>query len=70
MDRGAASGRADFRLGELQLRADDPAREGEALAEILGLEPAGDAVEVGETVVRFLPGGPQGRPELDAELFV
>ena len=29
----------------------------------------GDAVQVGETVVRFLPGGPEGRPELVGERF-
>jgi hypothetical protein len=27
-------------------------------------------VTVGETLVRFTPKGPQGRPQLDAELFV
>jgi hypothetical protein len=59
-----------FRLAELQLRADDPAAKASALADMLAL-PANDGrVEVGETIVRFLPGGPQGRPELHAELFV
>jgi hypothetical protein len=60
----------DFRVGELQLRADDPAHKAEALAEVLGLDAAGDAVEVGEATVRFLPDGPQGRPQLEAELFL
>ena len=27
-------------------------------------------IEIGDTLVRFVPGGPQGRPELHAELFV
>jgi len=27
-------------------------------------------VMVGDTVVRFVPEGPQGRPQLHAELFV
>ena len=30
----------------------------------------GADVEVGDTLVRFVPGGPQGRPELYGELFV
>ena len=60
----------DLRLGELHLRADDPATKAAALSEILDLERDGDAVEVGDTIVRFVNGGPQGRPELHAELFV
>jgi catechol 2,3-dioxygenase-like lactoylglutathione lyase family enzyme len=63
-------GETDFRLGELHLLADDPARKATALAEVLGLQPAGDAVKVGDALVRFLPGGPQGRPQLEAELFL
>jgi hypothetical protein len=59
-----------FRLAELQLRADDPAAKAAALAELLELTADDGRVEIGETVVRFLPGGPQGRPELHAELFV
>jgi hypothetical protein len=59
-----------FRLGELHLRADDAPHKAAALAEVLGLEPRGTAVDVGETVVRFLPDGPQGRPQLEAELFL
>jgi catechol 2,3-dioxygenase-like lactoylglutathione lyase family enzyme len=57
-------------LGELQLAADDPAAKATALADLLELDVDGDAVLVGETVVRFLPGGPPGRPQLHAELFV
>jgi hypothetical protein len=34
------------------------------------VERDGSSVEVGETVVRFVRGGPQGRPELFGELFV
>ena len=59
-----------LRLAELQLRADDPQAKAAALGELLDL-PARDAsVEIGDTVVRFVGGGPQGRPELFAELFV
>jgi catechol 2,3-dioxygenase-like lactoylglutathione lyase family enzyme len=59
----------ELRVAELQLRADDPERKAGALADILGLEMADAAVEVGETIVRFVAGGPEGRPELYAERF-
>jgi hypothetical protein len=58
-----------LQLTELHLRADDPHAKAAALADLLELEVRGAAVEVGPTVVRFVPGGPQGRPELEAELF-
>ena len=57
-------------IGELQLRADDPFRKTEALADLLELPHRGSTLEVGETIVRFVDGGPVGRPELHAELFV
>jgi catechol 2,3-dioxygenase-like lactoylglutathione lyase family enzyme len=56
-------------LGELQLRADDPEEKAAALASLLGLEADRGAVEIGDALVRFIPGGPEGRPELHAELF-
>jgi hypothetical protein len=59
----------ELRLAELQLRADDPKTKATALAAILGLEVAGHSVLVGESLVQFLPGGPEGRPELHAERF-
>jgi catechol 2,3-dioxygenase-like lactoylglutathione lyase family enzyme len=59
-----------LRLSELHLKADDPEAKAEALAGILGGGQIGADVEVGETLVRFVPGGPQGRPELYGELFV
>jgi hypothetical protein len=59
-----------LRIAELHLRADDPDTKAEALAELLDVPADGTTVELGETLVRFLPGGPQGRPELHAELFV
>jgi hypothetical protein len=62
--------RGKLRLAEIQLRADDPAAKAQALAEVLGVEADRGAVEVDDTVVRFTPGGPQGRPELYAGLFV
>jgi hypothetical protein len=64
------AGEREFRIGELHLRADDPVRKAESLAEVLGLAPAGTAVAIGHSVVRFLSGGPQGRPQLDSELFL
>jgi hypothetical protein len=59
-----------LRLAELQLRADETEAKAAALADVLGLEADKGAVEIGDTVIRFVPGGPQGRPELYAELFV
>ncbi|HEY0416761.1 MAG TPA: hypothetical protein VGC78_10265 [Gaiellaceae bacterium] len=58
-----------LRIAELQLRADEPETKAGALADILGLEMADNAVQVGDTLVRFLPGGPEGRPELHGERF-
>jgi hypothetical protein len=59
----------ELRLAELQLRADEPDTKAGALADLLGLVADDDAVEVGGTVVRFLAGGPEGRPELYGERF-
>ncbi|MFZ1881335.1 MAG: hypothetical protein WAU41_14415 [Gaiellaceae bacterium] len=60
---------SEFRLAELQLRADDPQTKASALADILGLTKEGSSVAVGDTVVSFLPDGPEGRPELYGERF-
>jgi hypothetical protein len=59
-----------LRLAELHLRTDDPSGKATALAEVLDLPVSNAVVEVGDTLVRFVPEGPQGRPELHAELFV
>jgi len=59
-----------FRVGELHLVADDPEQKAGALAEVLGLTPEGTSVALGDATVRFRGGGPQGRPQLDAELFL
>jgi hypothetical protein len=59
----------ELRLRQLHLRADDPHEKAEALAELLGIEASDGEVEVNGTVVRFVSGGPEGRPELDGELF-
>ena len=59
----------DLTLSELHLLADEPEVKAVALAELLELERDGTSVHVGDSVVRFLPGGPQGRPQLHAELL-
>ena len=60
----------ELKLAELQLRADDPELKAAALGELLELPYTKDTVTVGSTLVRFVPDGPQGRPQLHAELFV
>jgi len=56
-----------LRLTELHLRAADPDEKAAALAAVFGLERMGGDVLIGETLVRFLPEGPDGRPELVGE---
>jgi len=60
---------SQLRLAELHLRADDPEAKADGLAGLLGADADGAVVTLDGTVVRFLQGGPQGRPELHAELF-
>jgi catechol 2,3-dioxygenase-like lactoylglutathione lyase family enzyme len=59
----------ELRLAELHLRADDPALKATALGELLAVPYTDSTVEIGNTIVRFVPDGPQGRPQLHAELF-
>lgn len=62
--------RPELELAELQLLAEDPEAKADALADLLDLEREDvDDVQVGTTRIRFLPGGPPGRPQLHAELF-
>ena len=61
--------RTQLELTELQLLADDPEEKAAALADLLGAEWEDAEVQVGPTLVRFLPDGPPGRPQLHAELF-
>ena len=62
--------RDELVVADLQLRSSEPRQQASALADILGLEAlTGGAVMVGDTAVQFLPGGPEGRPELYAERF-
>lgn len=59
----------DLHLDEIHVRANDPEEKAVALAEILDLDRSATEVSVGDTIVRFLPGGPEGRPELFAEVL-
>jgi hypothetical protein len=61
---------SELKLAELQLRADDPQLKAAALGELLEVPYTKDTATIGETLVCFLPDGPQGRPQLHAELFV
>ena len=56
-------------LAELHLRTDAPAARARALASLLGTKADGARLEVGGTLLRFVAGGPRGRPELWAERF-
>ena len=60
----------ELSISELHLRSDDPHRKAEALSELLDVPHRSSVLEVGGTIVRFVAGGPVGRPELHAELFV
>jgi hypothetical protein len=62
-------GADELRLDELHLRAEDPERKASVLGELLDIRAIGGDVEVGDALVRFVPGGPQGRPELHGEVF-
>jgi hypothetical protein len=60
----------ELMLGELHLLADNPDAKAAVLAELLDSERDGTSVYVGDSIVRFFPGGPQGRPQLQAELLI
>jgi catechol 2,3-dioxygenase-like lactoylglutathione lyase family enzyme len=64
------AGSSELQLAELHLRADDPELKASTLGELLAAPYTEDSVIVGDTIVRFVPDGPQGRPQLHAELFV
>jgi catechol 2,3-dioxygenase-like lactoylglutathione lyase family enzyme len=59
----------DLRLAELQLKADDPDAKAGALVRLLEVEADDGEVELGDATLRFLEGGPRGRPELYGEVF-
>jgi len=62
--------RGDLTIAELHLKSDAPGEKAAALAVLLDAPIVGNSVTIGDTVVKFVDGGPQGRPELYAELFV
>jgi hypothetical protein len=64
------AGRTELQLSELHLLADDPEAKAAALGDLLDLPHYDGGIEVGDTTIRFLPGGPSGRPQLHAELFL
>ena len=64
------AGGSDLSLGELHLKADSPQEKAAALGVLLDAPVDRGSVAIGDTVVKFIQGGPQGRPELYAELFV
>ena len=57
----------ELQLAEIHLRARDPHEKAAALADLFELVRTDGDVTVGGTLVRFLPDGPDGRPELVAE---
>ena len=59
----------ELHVNELHLRAHDAEKKARAIAAILDVDREGTDVVLGETLVRFLPDGPEGRPELEAEVF-
>jgi hypothetical protein len=63
------AGAGEFRVTELQLLADSPEAKAQGFAEVLDLPCEGGAVELDDLLIHFLPGGPQGRPQLEAERF-
>jgi hypothetical protein len=58
-----------MRLAGLRLKSEDPGAQAAALAQLLDTEMEEDSVRVGDAFVRFVEGGPPGRPQLDGELF-
>ncbi len=58
-----------MRLAGLRLKSEDPHAQASALAQLFDLIVDDTHVHVGDSFVRFVPGGPPGRPQLDGELF-
>jgi hypothetical protein len=52
---------------EVTLASADPAAASSALRTLVGAEPRNDSIELGVGIVRFVPGGPSGRPRLVGE---
>ena len=58
-----------MRLAGLRLKSEDPGAQAAALADLFDVVMDDHSVHVGEAFVRFVEGGPPGRPQLDGELF-
>jgi catechol 2,3-dioxygenase-like lactoylglutathione lyase family enzyme len=58
-----------MRLAGLRLKSEDPGAQAAALADLFDAVIDDHSVHVGEAFVRFVEGGPPGRPQLDGELF-
>jgi catechol 2,3-dioxygenase-like lactoylglutathione lyase family enzyme len=58
-----------MRLAGLRLKSEDPGAQAAALADLFDAVMDDHSVHVGEAFVRFVEGGPPGRPQLDGELF-
>ena len=58
-----------MRLAGLRLKAENPVAQAGALAQLLDSVVDDQSVRVGDAFVRFVEGGPPGRPQLDGELF-
>jgi hypothetical protein len=58
-----------MRLAGLRLKAEDPHAQASALAQLLDVVTDDGHVQIGESFIRFIDGGPPGRPQLDGELF-
>jgi hypothetical protein len=61
--------RETMHIAGLRLKSEDPGGQAAALAQLFDLIVDEDRVHVGDAFVRFVPGGPPGRPQLDGELF-
>jgi catechol 2,3-dioxygenase-like lactoylglutathione lyase family enzyme len=58
-----------MRLAGLRVKSENPQAQASALSELFDLVMDETHVQVGDSFVRFVPGGPPGRPQLDGELF-
>jgi catechol 2,3-dioxygenase-like lactoylglutathione lyase family enzyme len=58
-----------MRLAGLRLKSEDPGAQAAALADLFDAVLDDHSVHVGDAFIRFVEGGPPGRPQLDGELF-
>jgi catechol 2,3-dioxygenase-like lactoylglutathione lyase family enzyme len=61
--------REKLRIAGLRLKSENPGAQASALAQVLDLAVDDTTVQIDDASVRFVAGGPPGRPQLDAELF-